>query len=673
MVGKVQQLMQSLPWAGLAGSAVTVLIPAHGDSWMPDGTNDIVFWALPVAKFVFNVSGAAVTGALVLALVALTPGSREHARALNFAGASAVVWTLAAIATGFMDYLEKSGESVTFTESFARQLGHFFTAVGLGQKWLATVVIVSLIPLLCVGARSLVVTAAAAMLALAGWVPLALIGHPNYGEGHEAGILAFALHILAAATWLGGLITLVVLRPALDGERLAAVVGRYSTLALVAFLVLVFSGFLRAQVTVGTVDNLRSSFGNLVAVKIAAILVLGVVGFVQRRWILSRMGRDPSGRSSWFWPLVAIEVLVMVLASGAAVTLLRLDEPIPDDPVVDYRVLAEKMADEPLPPPPGPVTFLTETAFDPLWTVLVVAGVVCYVTGVRRLRRQGEGWPWGRTMAWWTGMAALFYLTNGGVNQYQNFLLSAQVLLQMALVAVVPLLLVLGRPVALALLAVHPREDGSKGVREWLEAVAGSWAFRVLVHPYVAAGLVMASVLAYYNTSLLEWSARELLGHQWMAFHFLAVGALLGTAVLGAPGSGAHVPRRARTALPALALFYVIFGTVLLVGTPPLSPDWYAAMERPWGIDPLIDQALGGWYVVGLGLAQTAGLAAGAFARRRRAPGDHGPSLAPAAPAARAARRRDGEPPSRPLLEQPAFDRAAWPSPQAEPPAGAPR
>lgn len=610
--------MPPLLWAGAAGSAMTALVPAHGGAEVPDTTNDFVFWALPVAKLLFNLSGAAVTGSLILAGTALKPGGREYARALNFAGISAVVWMAATILTGFVDYLDKSGEPVAFTESFGHRLLFFFTDVGLGQMWLATAVIVSLIPVLCLGARHIVSAVLALVLAVAGWVPLALIGHPNYGQGHEAGILAFGLHIVSAAAWLGGLMALVVLRPVLGPERLRAVVHRYSTLALTAFLVLVFSGFLRAQVTVGAVENLRSPFGSLVALKIAAVVVLGVVGFVQRRWVLSRMGRDSSGRLPWFWWLVGLEVLVMTLASGAAVTLLRLDEPIPDDPVVNYRVLAEKMADEPLPPAPAPATFLTETLFDPLWLVLITAGIFCYAAGVRRLRRQGVHWSARRTVSWLTGLLMLLYITNGGVNQYQNFLLSAQVLAQTALTTLVPVLLVLGRPVSLALAAVRPRGDGSRGAREWLQMPGRSRAAAVLARPSVAGGLLVVSVLAFYFTPLLEWSARELLGHQWMLIHFLAFGCLFATAVLGHDDRGDH-RRRPWPALLAVGVVHVLLGAWMAWGARPVSADWYAAMQRPWGIDPLTDQQLGGWYLLALGAVQVAALAA-AVTRRHNAP-----------------------------------------------------
>lgn len=609
--------MQPLLWAGLAASAVTALIPAHGDSSMPEGTNDFVFWALPAAKFVFNVSGAAVTGALLLACLALTPGRREHARALNLAGASAVVWMFAAVVAGFMDYLDNWGEPVAFTESFARQLGYFFTHVGLGQLWLATMVIISLIPLLCLGARSLTVTTVAALLALAGWVPLALMGHPNYGEGHEAGILAFALHIIAAAAWLGGLIALVVLRPVLDVERLRAVAGRYSTLALFAFVLLVSSGYLRAQATVGAVENLLTPFGVLVLVKTIAAVAVGFMGYIQRRWILSRMSRGAPGSVRWFWALVGLDLALMGAASASAVTLLRRDEPVPDDPVVNYRLLAEKMADEPLPPAPEASTFFTETAFDPLWSTAVVAGVLCYGLGVRRIHHQGGTWPVARTTSWLTGMVALFYVTNGGVNEYQNFLLSAQILLQMALMAIIGLLLALARPATLILRSVHARHDGSRGLREWVQIAGGSRFGEILVRPSVATAVLVISVLAFYFSALVEWSARELLGHQWTVIYFLAVGCLFATSMLRYPDGSTQKERRCWAALLLVAGFYVLFGGVMVSGTHLLSADWYAAMERPWGIDPLADQQIGGWYILVLGIVQVASLATRLFIYHR--------------------------------------------------------
>lgn len=621
--------MQPVLWAGLAASAVTALIPAHGDSSMPEGTNDFVFWALPVAKFVFNVSGAAVTGALLLACLALRPGSREHARALNFAGVSAVVWMLAAVVAGFMDYLDNWGEPVAFTESFARQLGYFFTHVGLGQLWLTTLAIISLIPLLCLGARSLVATTLAALLALAGWVPLALMGHPNYGEGHEAGILAFALHIIAAAAWLGGLIALVVLRPVLDVERLRVVAGRYSTLALFAFGLLVFSGYLRAQATVGVAENLLTPFGVLVLIKIIAATAVGLAGYLQRRWILTRMGRSASGSVRWFWTLVGLDLVLMGAASASAVTLLRRDEPVPDNPVVNYRLLAEKMADEPLPPAPLISTFFTETAFDPLWSAVVMAGVLCYGAGVRRIHRQGRSWPMARTVSWVTGMVALFYVTNGGVNEYQNFLLSAQILVQMALMTIIGLLLALGHPAALVLRAVHARNDGSRGLREWVQLAGASRVGDTLVRPSVATTVLVTSALAVYFSPWLEWSARELLGHQWTVIYFLAVGWLFATSMLRCTEDPVQPLRRAWAALSVVTLCYLLLGVVLIHGMQLLSPQWYAAMESPWGITPTVDQRIGGWYLIAVGGIHATVLA-GVLARRshRATTNDSSPVLA---------------------------------------------
>ncbi|WP_051470275.1 cytochrome c oxidase assembly protein [Arthrobacter sp. 35/47] len=599
--------MQPLQWAG---AAVNAFLPLHGDPTIPEGADDFVLWALPVAKFFFNVSASAVVGSLILACIALRPGSREYGRALNFAGGSAVIWTLASVAGSVLNYLDAWGEPLTFTEGFGQRLGLFLTSVGLGQTSLTTTAMVAVVTMLCFAVRHIGLVALTATAAIAALVPLTLNGHPNYGEGHEAGILAFALHIISAAVWLGGLITIVVLRPVLEQAQLRLVIKRYSTVALLAFAVLTFSGFLRFLATVGSAENFLSPFGFLVLVKITAAVALGLVGLVQRRWVLARIDRDTSGRAPYFWLLVSLELIIMSVASVLAVILLRLDEPIPDDPRVDYRVLAESMADQPLPPVPGVSTFLTEMAFDPLWFTLSAAALTLYLVGLIRLRSRDVKWPLIRTASWSGGVLMLFYVTNGGLNDYQNFLLSAQILAQTALMTVIPLLLVLGRPVALLLSATNARADGEMGPGEWVRAISRSRPARLLTSTYATTALLIVSVVVFYASPLLEWAAMELLGHQWMVAYFLAVGCLFVNSVLHS--SRMRQEPRFRLLLTGLivpSMFYALLGLGIINSGYLLSADWYAAMESPWGIDPLEDQQSGGWYILGLGLIQLSILA----------------------------------------------------------------
>ena len=577
-------------------------MPLHGGSAPLVDFGQFLLWALPVAKFLFNISAAAAIGALVLACIALAPSRREYARALNFAGISAGVWTVISAATMMLAYLD-AADGVASDDLFAAEFALFVTSVGLGQTWLVTTVIAAIVTMLCFAVRSAVSVGAVTLLAIGGLVPLTLNGHPNYGEGHEAGMAAFGLHIIAATVWLGGLITLVVLRPVLTPGRLAVIVRRYSALALFSFIVLAASGYLRAQATIGTLENLSSAFGLLVLVKAFALLALGVLGFVQRRWIISRMERDSAGSIKPFWLFVTAELLLMGLASGIAPILAQIESPIPDVPVA-YGTLAERMVDAPLPAPPGPWSYFTEFGFDPIWFLLFSAGVLFYLAGVRRLHRGGGRWPGRRTVCWVTGLMMLLYITNGGINVYREFLFSAQVLAQMILTAIVPVLLAAGHPVILASRTMDARDDGSWGPRGWIKAVSRSPPAGALAHPYAAAGVLATSLFIFYYSPLLQWASRDPLGHQWMMVHFLVVGVLFVNSLRRSVSEPVNWPANALYAVLAATMFYAALGLFLLSSPNLLLPEWYGAMESPWAVSPMTDQRLAGAYVLGIGVIQ---------------------------------------------------------------------
>ncbi len=593
-------------------------LPLHGGSAPLVDFGQFLLWALPVGKFLFNISAAAVIGALVLASTALTRDRPEYARTLNFAGAAAVVWTVVSAATMVLAYLD-AADGVASGDLFGAEFGLFVTSVGLGQTWLVTTVLVAVVTMLCFAARNPVPVGATTLLAVSALVPLTLNGHPNYGEGHEAGMAAFGLHIIAAAVWLGGLITLVVLRPALSSERLPVIVRRYSALALFSFIVLAASGYLRAQATIGSLANLASTFGILVLIKVFALVVLGFIGFMQRRWIISRMEGDSARGTKPFWMFVGAELLFMGLASGIAPVLGQVDSPVPDVPVT-YSTLAERMTDQPLPAVPGLQGFVAEFRFDPIWFLLCVSAVVFYVVGVRRMHKKGFGWPvrkgfgwpvrkgfgWpvSRTVYWLMGVVVLLYVTNGSLNVYRNFLLSAEVLTQMILTAVVPVLFVAGRPVVLASRAVETRDDGSRGPWEWSRTVSRLPLAAASLNPYAAAGLLTASLLVFYYSPLLRWTTSDPVGHQLMTAYFLAVGSLFVTSLRRpARGPTSRAPDPLYAAL-GMTVFYAGLGLALLSSPNLLLPEWYGAMEGPWGIGPLADQQLAGVYVMTIGVVE---------------------------------------------------------------------
>jgi len=97
-----------------------------------------------------------------------------------------------------------------------------------------------------------------------------------------------ALHLAAASVWVGGLAMLAyaMLRRSTAAD-LAAVLPRWSRLAMVAVLTLVVTGTAAAWRQIGSIGALTGTdYGLLVLSKVAALIVMLVLGDIGRRWII---------------------------------------------------------------------------------------------------------------------------------------------------------------------------------------------------------------------------------------------------------------------------------------------------------------------------------------------------------------------------------------------------
>ena len=564
----------------------------------------MVLWALPVVKLIFNLAAAGVIGTLVLTSFGLIPKTVEYRKALNFAAVSAAVWTVASVASAVLAYLDVAPSASLSADTFGPQFGYFLTTVSLGQTWVITTIIAAVVTVLCLLVANIGAVAGTTVVAVLGLVPLTFNSHPNYGAAQGPAMAALGLHIISAAVWMGGLMALVAIRTSLKADGLVAVVRRFSTLALIFFTALAASGFLQAAILIGTFENLWSPYGLLVLAKIAALAVLGVAGFIQRRWLISRMAKSQAPSMRYFWALIAGELLILGIASGLAAALTRTDDPSPDVPTA-YATLAERIVDYPLPANPTFWHFLTETRFDPIWVLLCMAATFMYLAGVRRLHRRGANWPRHRTVLWLLGVSGLLYASNGGVNAYREFLFSAQTIAQMTLIAIVPLSLVLAAPLLLATQTVHSRTDGSRGGREWITAITDSRLITFVTTPFIAASILMASLAAFYYPPLLGWSISDHIGHQWTIISSLVVGILLAASAIRPPASVA-----ARlSAVGVVAATYGVTGIALLTSNGLLHPDGYGALAGPWGVNPAQDQQASGALVLSIGILHTIFLA----------------------------------------------------------------
>ena len=131
--------------------------------------------------------------------------------------------------------------------------------------------------------------------------------------------------------------------------------------------------------------------------------------------------------------------------------------------------------------------------------MVTVWAVGLYVLGVAVLRRRGDRWPVGRTLAFvGLGMGSFFFATSSGLGRYDTTLLSVHMVQHMMLSMVVPLALALGAPVTLALRTLPPAP------RRWLLAVLHSRFAKVLAFPPLAFALYVASPWALYFCVLVR-------------------------------------------------------------------------------------------------------------------------------------------------------------------------
>jgi putative copper resistance protein D len=392
---------------------------------------------------------------------------------------------------------------------------------------------------------------------------------------------------------VGGLASLVLYGRRL-GAQLPAVVSRYSTLAGWCFVVVAVSGVVNSALRLGSWSALGTSYGLLLVAKTVALCLLGVAGLAHRRATIAKLSSAPRA----FWRLAAVEVLVMAATMGVAVALSRSEPPAdvaPPDPVT-------ALLSFPLPPPVTPGRYFTEYHLEILWLTVALVLVGGYLAGVRRLRRRGDRWPVQRLLFWLAGCAALVFVTSGGPAVYGRLHFSSHMIQHMTLMVVVPLLLVFGAPVTLAMRALRTRADGSFGPREMLLRLVHAPVLKVLGHPAVAAVLFVAGLPIFYYSPLFNLAMFTHTGHVLMTAHFLLSGYLFAWALVGidpGPARPSH-PFRLLLLLMTVA-FHAFFGISMMSSSTVLAPDWWHALGQRDDAALLADQQNGGAIAWALG------------------------------------------------------------------------
>ena len=580
--------------SGLISVVVGLVLAGGADPLQFSDPGPVVRWGGPFAKLVMNFAMATTVGSLVLS--AFAGNLEERSKFSRVSSGAAALWAGAAAVNFVMTYLSVSGSAISYGSAFSDGLWLFATQIELGTLlvWnLGFAFLLSLSTLAFNGRRMNAVNAA---IAIAGLYPLAASGHASGDAGHALAVNSLLMHLVGISVWVGGLIALYAVFKG-DNQRTAVLVSRYSTLAFVAFIMVAVSGVTSGIIRLYEPADLFSSYGLLLMLKAALLVVLGLFGARHRLGLVKKLAE----RSVSFWRLAIFELGVMGLAVGMGTALARTQTPLDAAEFVPLTP-AEILTGDKLPPELTDLAWVTVWDIDVLWMSVCLGAIALYLYGVSVLRKRGDKWPVVRTISFVSGMLVLLYVTNGAMNAYQEYLFSVHMVGHMVLSMMVPVLLVPGAPVTLLSRAQAPRKDGSWGMREWvLWAVHTPFAWFVS-HPLFAGLNFALSLVMFYYTPLFRWATEEHLGHQWMLIHFLITGYLFVQSLMGVD------PQPHRTGYPIKLMlligtmaFHAFFGLGLMNERSLLLADWFGAMGRTWGDDPLADQAIGGAFAWGVG------------------------------------------------------------------------
>ncbi|WP_231864010.1 cytochrome c oxidase assembly protein [Brevibacterium ravenspurgense] len=524
------------------------------------------------------------------------------AAALLTAQIGSIFLVLSSVATLILRYVNTAGTAATNATQaeFSAQLGAYITQIDSGRLWSLVVVTAIVMSMILFATRSFAGIGWTALLTVLILLPQAVMGHAAEAKGHIEAVNSLGLHLVAVMAWVGGLVVLALISPTLTGRQdLGEIIKRYSTIALFSIVIMAYSGFVNATLRVKGLDDWLTPYGQLVIIKVVFTVILGLIGFWHRERIIGRLGSSMRAAAE-FWRLVLAEIAIFGAVVAIGIVLASSQPPVPQE-LRSQPTPSEILSGELLPPEPLWYNYFLQWRFDPLWVVIGVGASVLYIMGYRELKKRGGQWPLWRTISWVGGMAMLIYVTCGGPMVYGRVLFSGHMIQHMLIVMLVPIPMVVGAPITLLMRAIHPRQDGSRGVREWILILVHSKYMRFWAHPIVASINFSGSLIVFYYSGIMWYALKYHLGHELMIIHFLAAGYMFAQAMIGVDPGVKRFPHAVRFVVLLVTMtFHAFFGISIMTTEVLIEPEWYGNMGQTW-ISALDDQQLGGGIAWGIG------------------------------------------------------------------------
>ena len=554
-------------------------------------------YGLPVATVVGQLSAAVGFGSIVFAAFFVPPQKNGFLdaggyRAMRWATWSFIIWAICALLMIPLSISNTSGSPLKEFWESPRTLWTAYQIVADGKYWMWTAVFAVGAALVTRLALRWGWTFVALILGFLSLMPSALLGHSSSGGAHDIATNSLILHIVAAALWAGGL--LVVLAYAFgDGKWRNLAMSRYSRVAFWCLIVVGISGVLNALVRMSVADLFTTTYGLVVVGKAVTLILAGVIGAMHRAFTLRELEETDQPRKSLFVRFAAVELAVFAVAFGFGAGLSRTPPPVLSTANVSPMEL--KVGYD-LNGPPTFARLMLDWRFDLIFGTAAILAAVVYLRGVYRLRKRGDVWPIGRTVAWLLGCASLLFATSSGMGRYAPAMFSTHMMSHMMLSMLVPVLLVLGGPVTLALRALPAAGRGNPpGLREWILMGIHSKYSRIMTHPLIVVVLFVGSFYVLYLGGLFDAVVENHSAHLLMNLHFLVSGYLFYWLVIGIDPAPRQISPVAKLGVVMGSLpFHAFFGVALMMTGSIIAEKWYLALQHPWSFDLAADQRVGG-------------------------------------------------------------------------------
>ena len=473
-------------------------------------------------------------------------------------------------------YLLEQPISASFDLTVIRS---YLTQTSIGKSYLVQllgVLIVLLIPL-----KKVLSTYISLIIALIAITAPIFQSHGTSSSHHGLAIGALVIHVIALSFWVGGLFGLTQLSKA---QKLIAL-PRFSELALWSAITVAITGAATAWTRLDSISSWQSKYGAITILKIFLAFTLIGFGALHRRWIIK--SDFPS-----VFRLISGEIVIMFVTVFVGSWLSTVAPPTREIKSSQALLITGIQ----MPPAPTFSNILLAYDADGLMLGLLIIAVALYIKGVVILRKRGDTWPVGRTIAFALGISMVDFATSGGLGVYSHFAFSNHMMAHMFLGMIAPIGIVLGAPITLALRTLpQARNKDERGVRGSFIALLHSKPALVMTNPVVALAIFDGSLFTLYFTPLFGNLMQGHSGHFFMSTHFLLAGILFFQTIIGVDPAPRKVPHLVKIIIIFAAMsIHAFFSIAIMSATTLIDNGYFVLLERPWATDLLADQKLGG-------------------------------------------------------------------------------